>query len=120
MTLEDECKQLMYYRDKIKEYKRGEDETKSKIISYLKNHNQEGVIFKHNGKHITLMVESTSIKKNITRKEKEKKVSSVLKNAGVTNIEGATQEIINGLRQVSLTDKPNKDKLKLKTTNSNN
>lgn len=115
MTLEDECKQLMYYRDKIKEYKRGEDETKKRIISYLKNHNQEGLIFKHNNRNITLMVESTSIKKNISKKEREKKVQNILSNAGVKNVDTATQEIINGLKQVSLTDKPNKDVLKFKT-----
>jgi hypothetical protein len=115
MTLEDECKQLMYYRDKIKEYKKGEEDTKTRIISYLKNHNQDGVIFKHNNKHVTLMVESTSMKKNISKKEKEKKVQNILSNAGVKNVDSTTVEIINGLRQVTLTDKPNKDKLKLKT-----
>ena len=115
MTLEDECKQLMYYRDKIKEYKKGEEETKNRIISYLKNHSQDGVIFKHNNKHVTLMVESTSMKKNISKKEKEKKVQNILSNAGVKNVDSTTVEIINGLRQVVLTDKPNKDKLKLKT-----
>lgn len=117
MTLEDECKQLMYFRDKIKEYKKGEENTKKRIISYLKNHNQEGVIFKHNNKNVTLMVESTSIKKNISKKEKEKKVQNILTNAGVKNVDLATQEIINGLRQVSLSGKPNMDKLKLKTKN---
>ncbi|CCV01935.1 hypothetical protein IIV22A_091R [Invertebrate iridescent virus 22] len=116
MTLEDECKQLMYYRDKVKEFKKMEEEARKKIILYLKNHNQEGVIFKHNNKHITLMVESTTAKKNITPKEKEKKVHSILANAGVKNIDLATQEIINGLKQVSITNKPNRDKLKLKTT----
>ena len=115
MTLEDECKQLMYLRDKIKEYKKGEEEAKRRIISYLKNHNQDGVIFKHNNKHITLMVESTNIKKNVSKKEKEKKVQSILSNAGVKNVDLATQEIINGLKQVTITDKPSKDKLKLKT-----
>lgn len=116
MTLEDECKQLMYYRDKIKEFKKKEDEAKKNIILYLKNHNQEGVIFKHNNKHITLMVESTTVKKNIPPKEKEKKVQNILNDFGVKNIDLATQSIINGLKQVSLTDKPNKDKLKFKTT----
>jgi uncharacterized SAM-dependent methyltransferase len=115
MALEDECKQLMYYRDKIKEYKKGEEETRNRIISYLKNHNQDGVIFKHNNKHVTLMVESTSMKKNISKKEKEKKVQNILSNAGVKNVDFTTMEIINGLSQVALTDKPNKDKLKLKT-----
>lgn len=115
MTLEDECKQLMYYRDKIKEYKKGEEETKKRIISYLKNHNQDGVIFKHNNKHITLMVESTSVKKNVSVKEKEKKVQSILSNAGVVNVDSATQDIINGLKQVYVSNKPNKDVLKLKT-----
>ena len=52
----------------------------------------------------------------MSKKEKEKKVQDILFNAGVTNVEGATQEIINGLKQVALTDKPVKDKLKLKTT----
>ena len=116
MTLEDECKKLMYYRDKIKEYKKGEEDTKNHIITYLKNHNQAGVIFKHNNKHVTLLVEATSIKKNVSKKEKEKKVQNILVNAGVKNVDLATQEIINGLRQVALTDKPSKDKLKLKTT----
>lgn len=116
MTLEDECKQLMYYRDKIKEYKLHEQEIKTRIVNYLKNHDQEGVVFKHNNKHITLMVEPTILKKNMSKKEKEKKVQDILFNAGVTNVEGATQEIINGLKQVALTDKPAKDKLKLKTT----
>lgn len=115
MALEDECKQLMYYREKIKECKRAEEETKARIIAYLKNHNQDGVIFKHNNKHITLMVETTNAKRNITRKEKEKKVQFILSNIGVQNVDSATQEIINGLQQVSLTDKPKKDKLKLKT-----
>lgn len=114
--LEDECKQLMYFRDKIKQYKKGEEDTRNRIIAYLKNHNQDGVIFKHNNKHITLMVEPTNIKKNVSQKEKEKKVQSILKNIGVENPSTATQEIINGLRQVSLTDKPVKDKLKLKIT----
>ena len=116
MTLEDECKQLMYCRDKIKEYRYAEEETRSRIIAYLKNHDQDGVIFKHNNKHVTLMVESTNVKRNISRKEKEKKVHSILSNVGVQNVDSTTQEIINGLKQVSLTDKPKKDKLKLKTT----
>lgn len=116
MALEDECKQLMYFRDKIKEYKKGEEEAKSRIISYLKNHNQDGVIFKHNNKHVTLMVETTNMKKNVSKKEKEKKVQTILSNAGVKNVDIATQEIINGLRQVIISDKPTKDKLKLKTT----
>jgi hypothetical protein len=116
MTLEDECKKLMYCRDKIKEYKKGEEEAKNSIINYLKSHNQEGVVFKHNNKHVTLMVETTSMKKNISKKEKEKKVQNILLNAGVKNVDLATQEIINGLRQIPLTDKPNKEKLKLKTT----
>ena len=109
MTLEDECKQLMYYRDKIKEYKLHEQEIKTRIVNYLKNHDQEGVVFKHNNKHITLMVEPTILKKNMSKKEKEKKVQDILFNAGVTNVEGATQEIINGLKQIALTDKPVKD-----------
>ena len=116
MTLEDECQQLMYYRDKLKEYKKGEKEAKSRIITYLKNHNQHGVIFKHNSKQITLMVESASVKKKVTKKEKEQKVQTILYNAGVKDINTTTQEIINGLQQVSLTDKSNKDKLKLKTS----
>lgn len=115
MTLEEECKQLVYYRDKIKEFKKKENETKKNIILYLKNHNQEGVIFKHNNKHVTLMVESTAVKKNIPPKEKEKKVQSILINAGVKNVDLTTQEIINGLKQVSCVAKPNKDKLKVKT-----
>lgn len=114
MTLEDECKQLMYYRDKIKECKKGEEETKKRIIAYLKNHNQDGVIFKHNNKHVTLMVESTYLKKNISQKEKEKKVQSILSGIGITNVDSTTKEIIDGLKQVSLTEKPNQDKLKLK------
>jgi hypothetical protein len=116
MTLEDECQQLMYYRDKIKEYKKGEEDTKIRIISYLKNHNQAGVIFKHNNKHVTLMVESTSIKKNISKKEKEKKVQNILVQAGVQDVDSTTNKIINGLQQLSLTDKPNKDRLKLKAS----
>jgi len=115
MTLEDECKQLMYYRDKIKEYKRFEEEIRNRIISYLKNHEQDGVIFKHNNKHITLMVHSTNIKRNISQKEKEKKLQSILLNAGVSNVDSATQEIISGLKQISLSDKPKRDKLKLIT-----
>lgn len=116
MTLEDECKQLMYCRDQIKEYKKGEEEARKRIISYLKNHGQEGVRFKHNNKQITVLIESTSVKKNISKKEKEKKVQQILNGVGVKNVDLTTQEIINGLRQVSLTDKPNKDKLKLKMT----
>jgi hypothetical protein len=116
MTLEDECKQLMYCRDQIKEYRKGEEEVRKRIISYLKNHGQEGVRFKHNNKQITLMVESTIAKKNISKKEKEKKVQQILNGVGVKNADLTTQEIINGLRQVSLIDKPNKDKLKLKMT----
>lgn len=115
MTLEDECKQLMYYRDKIKEYKQREEEIKKHIIAYLKNHNQDGVIFKHNDVRVTLMVDSIKLKKNISKKEKEKKVSDILENAGVKNIDITTQEIINGMQQVSLTDKP-KDRLKFKTS----
>jgi hypothetical protein len=115
MTLEDECKKLMYYRDKIKEFKKGEEDTKTRIISFLKNHNQEGVIFKHNNKHVTLMVESTSMKKNISKKEKERKLQNILSNAGVKNVDSTATEIINGLKQVTLSDKPNKDKLKFKT-----
>lgn len=117
MTLEEECTQLMYYRDKIKDYKKHENETRKRIISYLKNHNQAGVIFKHRNKNITLMVETTNIKKNISKKEKEKKVQSILANVGVKNIDSATQEIINGLQQVSLTNKPSRDILKLKVSN---
>lgn len=116
MTLEDECKQLMYYRDKIKEYKQREEEVKTHIIKYLKNHNQEGVIFKHNDKRVTLMVNSVNVKKNISKKEKEKKVHNILENAGVKNVDLTTQEIINGMQQVSLIDRPTKDKLKFKTT----
>ena len=119
MTLEDEVKQLMYYKDKIKEYKKVEKSTTNSIIQYLKNHNQDGVIFKHNGKHVTLMVETTNSRRNVTTKEKEKKVQDVLYNAGVKNIDVTTQEIINGLRQVTLSDKPSKDKLKLKTNKKN-
>jgi hypothetical protein len=115
MTLEDECKRLMYYRDKIKEYRKGEEETKARIISYLKNHNQDGVIFKHNNKNITLMVESVSARKIISRKEKEKKVQNILSNAGIKNVDTTTMEIINGLQQATIADKPTKDKLKLKT-----
>lgn len=115
MTLEDDCKQLMYYKDKIKEYKKEEESVKNRIILYLKNHDQEGVKFKHNNKSITLMVESTCLKKNISRKEKEKNVQEILLNAGVKNIDVATQEIIKGISQVTL-NKPNKDKLKLKST----
>jgi len=69
MTLEDECKQLMYYRDKIKEYKQKEEEVKTHIIKYLKNHNQDGVILKHNDNRVTLMVNSVNVKKNISKKE---------------------------------------------------
>lgn len=116
MTLEDECKQLMYFRDKIKEYKKAEQEIKNSIISYLKNHNQEGVIFKHNQRNITLMVKPTVPKKNISQKEKEYKLKDILSNAGVENVEVTTQEIINGLRQVTISEKPVKDKLKFKST----
>jgi len=116
MTLEDECKQLMYYRDKIKEYKQREEDAKRRIIAYLKNHNQDGVIFKHNDKRVTLMVDSIQAKKNPSKKEKEKKVQHILQNAGVHNVDVTTQEIINGISQVSLTDKPTKDRLKFKTT----
>jgi len=116
MTLEDECQQLMYYKNKIKEYKKGEEETKSRIVSYLKNHNQDGVIFKYNNKHVTLMVESTVQKKNVSKKEREKKVQNILYNVGLKDVDNLTQEIINGLKQVSLTDKPHRDKLKLKST----
>ena len=116
MTLEDECKQLMYCRDKIKEYKKGELEAKRRIITYLKNHNQAGVVFKHNNKHVTLLVESTCLKKNISKKEKEQKVQDILTNVGVKDVDMATKEIINGLKQVALTDKPTTDKLKLKMT----
>lgn len=116
MTLEDECKQLMFYRDKIKEYRRAEQDTRDRIIEYLKNHNQDGVIFKHNNKHITLMVEVANLKKNISKKEKEKKVQKILMDAGLKNVDLATKEIINGLSQVTLTDHPPKNKLKLKTT----
>ena len=115
MALEDECKQLMYYRDKIKEYKQKEEEVKTRIIKYLKNHNQEGVVFKHNDKRITLMVNSVNVKKNISKKEKEKKVHNILENAGVKNVDLTTLEIINGMQQVSLMDRPTKDKLKFKT-----
>jgi hypothetical protein len=115
MALEDECKQLMYYRDKIKEYKKEEVESKSRIISYLKNHNQAGVVFKHNNKRVTLMVEATCARKNISLKEKERKVQDVLVNVGVKDVDIATRDIIEGLRQV-YTDKPTKDKLKLKVT----
>ena len=114
MTLEDECKQLMYYRDKIKEYKKYEEEVRYRIISYLKNHNQDGVIFKHNQKHITLMVEEKPIKKNISKIEKEKKVKSILSNAGVQNIDAATQEIINGINQVTISNNITKGRLKVK------
>lgn len=106
----------MYFRDKIKDCKKGEVEAKNRIITYLKNHNQAGVVFKHKDKHVTLMVETTNVKKNFSQKEKEKKVQFILSNAGVQNVDAATQEIINGLRQVSITDKPTKDKLKLKMT----
>jgi len=116
MTLEDECKRLMYYRDQTKELKKAEETTRNRIISYLKNHNQDGVIFKHNYKHITLMVEETNIKKNISKKEKEKKVQKILESAGVKNIDTATKEIINGISQVTLTGRPVRNKLKLKTT----
>jgi hypothetical protein len=116
MTLEDECKQLMYFRDKIKEYKKAEQEIRNSIISYLKNHNQEGVIFKHNQRNITLTVKSTTPKKNISRKERECKVKDILSNAGVQNIDITTQEIIDGLRQVIISDKLSQDKLKFKST----
>lgn len=116
MTLEDECKRLMFYREKIKEFKKGENEAKNAIILYLKNHNQGGVIFKHNNKQITLLVESTTTKKNISKKEKEKMVQKVLVNAGVQNVDITTQEIINSLQQPLNLDRPSMDKLKFKTT----
>lgn len=118
MTLEDECKQLMYYKQKIKEYKQKEEDIKTHIIRYLKNHHQDGVIFKHNDKRITLMVNSVKTKKNISKKEKEKKVHDILQNAGVQNVDVTTQEIIDGIQQVSLSDQPFKDKLRFKTNKS--
>lgn len=118
MTLEDECKQLMYYRDKIKEYKKAEQEIKNGIISYLKNHNQEGVIFKYNQKNITLMVKSTP-KRNISQKDREHKVKNILSNAGVQNIETTTQEIISGLRHITISG-DFQDKLTFKTNKNKN
>lgn len=116
MTLLDECKQLMYYRSKIKDLKIMEEETKTKIISYLKNHNQGGVIFKYNGKQVTLMVEPTTPKRSISQKERVKRVHDVLVDAGVSNIESTTQKIINGLKQVTLKDKPSKEKIRFKVS----
>lgn len=115
MALEDEVKQLMYYRDKIKEYKRAEEMTRSKIIQYLKNHGQDGVIFKHNNKHVTLMVETTNLKKGVSLKEREKTVQGILFNAGIKNVDTTTQEIIQGLKTLAIVEDKSKDKLKVKT-----
>jgi hypothetical protein len=112
MTFEDECKQLMQCKEKIKEYKKREEQIKNSIMSYLKNHNQDGVIFKYNNKNVTIMVESIHVKKNVSKKEREKKVQNILVNAGVKDIDSTTQEIINGLRQASVTDKSTKSRLK--------
>jgi hypothetical protein len=115
MTLEDECKHLIFIKEKLKEYRKAESETISNIITYLKNHNHEGVTFKHGKKKYTLMVEATKVRKTTTKKEREKKVQNILINAGVQNVDMATKEIINGLNQVTLTDQ-SKNKLKLKVT----
>ncbi|AHL67542.1 hypothetical protein DH26_gp047 [Chloriridovirus anopheles1] len=116
MTLEDEVKQLMYYRDKIKEYKHVEEMTRNKIIEYLKNHGQDGVIFKHKNRHITLMVETTQLKKGVTLKEREKKVHNILYNAGITDVDNTAHEIIQSLKSLSIVEDKSKDKLKVKTT----
>jgi hypothetical protein len=118
MSLEDDCKHLMYCRSKIKEYRRSEQGARLRIVEYLKNHNQEGVVFKHNNKKVTLMVDSKPLKKSMSKREKEKNINDVLTKVGtVQNIHETTQKIISGLQQISLTNKPPVDKLKLKVQN---
>ena len=114
MTLDEECQNLMHCKTKIREYKQKETEIKNRIIEYLKNHNQEGVIFKHNNKKITLMVNSIYVKKNIGKKEKMQQVQRILQLAGAKNVEVVTHEILDGIQQLRLTDKPSKDVLKFK------
>jgi hypothetical protein len=115
MTLKDEIEQLMFFRDKIKEYRRLEEESKTRIVQYLKNHNQEGVIFKHNNRQVSLMVKSTTPRKNVAYKEKEQKVVSILTNAGLHNAEVATQDILKGLKEMTLANKPSRDRIAFKT-----
>ncbi|ABF82132.1 hypothetical protein MIV102R [Invertebrate iridescent virus 3] len=115
MTLEDECKQLMVCRDEIKKLKLKEKEAKNRILTYLKNHNQYGVIFKHNKKQISITVETTPVKKNPSLKEKQTKIQDILSGVGVANPDATTQEIIDGLKTTTITDTSNqKDVLKLK------
>ena len=114
MTLEDEVKQLMFCRDKIKEFKKEEKAITNKIIEYLKNHNQDGVIFKHNNKSVTLMVESTNIRKCVSLKEKQKKVEDILYNSGITDVDSTTKEIIEGIKSLTVTSEIPRDKLKVK------
>lgn len=106
----------MYYRDKIKEYKLLEDNSRLEIIEFLKNHNQDGVIFKHNKKHVTLMVESSNVKKSVSQKEKHRKVQSILHNAGISDVDNTTAAILESMKSLAVVDHACKDKLKVKIT----
>jgi hypothetical protein len=104
----------MYVRDKLKEYRRMEADTRQRIVEYLKNHDQEGVVFRHKNKQVTLMVKSTTSKKRISLKEKEERLHKILRDVGVSNVNETTNDIINGMKQVVLEDAPNVEKLNLK------
>lgn len=116
MSLQDKVKQLMYYRDKIKEYKILEDKSRLEIIEFLKNHNQDGVIFKHNKKNVTLMVESSNLKKSVSQKEKQRKVQSILHNAGIRDVDNTMAAILESMKSLTVVDNVSKDKLKVKMT----
>lgn len=112
MGLEDDCKHLMYCREKITDYRKMETEARLRIVEYLSNHGQEGVVFTHKNKKVTLMVDSKHPKKPISAKEKEKKIHDILAEIGtIPNVYDTTQQIIKGMSRVSLVDKPSKLKL---------
>lgn len=113
MTLEDECRKLMFLRDKIKELKKIEESTKNNIIEYLNNHGQSGIIFKHNKKPVTIMVESTMVKKHIDKKEREKNLQNLLKEQGLKDFEAVSREIFQKLKWSTPTKKI-KENLKIK------
>lgn len=116
MTLEDDCEHLMHCRDKIKEYRKMEAEYKLRIVENLTNRGKKGVMFNHQNKKVTLMVDSNLSKKPISAKEKEKKIHEILNSIGtVQNVHDTTQQIIKGMSRVSVENKPpNGGKLKLK------
>lgn len=118
MTLEDQVKHLMNCRDQIKELKKQEDLVRTNIIAWLKNHNQDGVVFKHDNKRVTLMVSSAPSRKYASAKEKEQRVGDILtcfsSHESSRDVNATTREILEGLKNMRLNGHVIRDTLKIR------